>query len=165
MPEYTALGGVSQADLAAAMAANLAAMQASIPSVPVPASTAPPGVGVSGAPGSQASYARADHTHASSVQRARIPVTAAQVTWNYTNPYSVVPIVTCTVENPANATQPYVAVLVGTPTLTSATFAVYKAQPTTLGATLTALLGAIINPFASVPSGVNLNCWAALPTP
>lgn len=150
--------------LAGGADAQIAALQAAMPKA---AQSTPPGVGVDGAKGSDSTaYALADHTHASSVQRQKLTLGAGggTITWTFAKPYAVPPIVTATVENAAGALQPYVVNLAGPATKESVTFAVFKAQPTTLGATLLAIANTFISPFVAAPAGVVVNCWAALPT-
>lgn len=142
---------------------DLAAMLALIPA---PATTAPPGIGVTGAVGpTSGAFARADHTHASSVQRKRLTTTdtTGMITWTYTTPYAVPPIVTATVENATNATQPLILTLVGQPTTTQAVFKLQQAQQNSQ----TVSLGLSLNlPFAAAgaPIGTAIHVWAALPT-
>jgi hypothetical protein len=136
--------------------------------IPSPASAAPPGIGVSSALGTTSTqFARADHTHASSVQRKRVTTTSGGTfTWTFSPAYDagVVPVVTYGVENTTSATQPFVVNIMGTPTNTSVTFKVFQAQASTLGGTLTAILGAVVAPFTTATT-VSLHCWAAAPTP
>lgn len=135
---------------------------------PQPATAMPPGVGVGGAVGTSTRYALENHTHATSVQRAKLVVATAgtAVRWTFPKPYAdgVVPVCTATAEIAAGATQPVVVNVVGTPTNAYVDFIVFRAQTQTLGATLLAVAGTVINAFGSAPTGVVLDCQAALPT-
>ena len=138
-------------------AENLAAMMA--------ATAAPPGVGKDNKEGQAAQYARADHTHATSVQRRIITIqSGGTATWEFTKAYAVPPVVTYGIENVTGAPLPYVVNIVSAPSATSVTFQAYKAKTTTLGSSLAALLGAIVSPFEPAPANLKLHCWAALPT-
>ena len=153
--------GATQADLDS----NMAKLQALIPPA---AKTPPPGINVAGAVGeTSSSFARADHTHASSVQRERIQVLSGNtITWTYPKPYNTPPNITYGVENTSGAALPYIANIVGQPGLNSVTLQVFKAQTTTLGGALTALLGLVISPFTTNSvTGIYVHVMAALPTP
>ncbi|RYG14070.1 MAG: hypothetical protein EON92_03475 [Burkholderiales bacterium] len=133
-------------------------------------STMPPAVAdngmVGGANGNVVAYAFANHTHNSKQRRERVVLTQTGiVTWTYATPYpeGSLPIVQGTPEVLADASQPLVACLVGRPTATQAQFFVYRAQTQTLGGTLAALLGVVVNVFAPAPIGAALHCTAVVP--
>lgn len=136
--------------------------------LPSPGTVAPPGVAVDGALGSGQQYALANHTHATSVQRARMSVSPAgqPVRWTFAKPYDagVVPVVVCTAQSTAGATLPYVVNTVGDPTNTYADLIVFRAQTQTLGGTLVSIAGTTVNLFATAPSGTTVNCQAARAT-
>jgi hypothetical protein len=136
--------------------------------MPAPATSAPPPTGTDSVEGSSVRYARADHTHATSVQRARlqVPTAGTAMEWTFAKPYDagVVPVVTCTAQAGTNPTQPFVVNTVEAPTATKATIIVFRAQTQTLGGTLLAIAGVTINLFAPAPTGTWVNCQAAKPT-
>ena len=138
--------------------------------MPQPAANAPPGIGVAGALGTTpANYALSNHTHASSVQCQQIagPITGNTVVWTFPSSlisYAVPPIVFATVMNAVGATQPYIANVIAV-TPTTATIALFAGQPTTLGSSLTALLGTVVSPFTTnIPAGLKINCLAHIAT-
>lgn len=131
--------------------------------MPGAATAAPPATDVGGTAGTSMSYARADHTHATSVQRVRMTVSPAgqPVRWTFIKPYdaSVVPVVTCTAQNVSGATRPFVVNTVGDPTATYADLVVFQATAPNLS------LGNLsLTLFGSAPSGTTVNCQAAKPT-
>ncbi|GAB6842373.1 hypothetical protein HNR00_003581 [Methylorubrum rhodinum] len=131
--------------------------------MPAPATSAPPATGTDSVEGSSVRYARADHTHATSVQRARMTVAPAgqPVRWTFAKPYEagITPVVTCTAQNVASATRPYVVNTVGDPTATYADLVVYQATAPNLS------IGNLsLTLFGPAPSGTTVNCQAAKPT-
>lgn len=156
--------------LAGGVDAQLAAMQASIPTA---AQAMPPGVGVGGAKGSQTTaYALADHTHASSVQRQRVTVALAgssgRFAWTFPASYPVgsIPVVGATVETPDAASYTYDAkVLAGSVTNTGCVIVVNKLnQAVTLPGLATALLGFVVNVFGPATGTVTVHVSAAKDT-
>ena len=136
------------------------AIQAAMPKA---ATVTPPPTDVGGAQGSSEAYARADHTHATSVQRRRwsISVAGQPNEWIFSKPYDagVVPVVTCTAENVSGATRPFVVNTVGTPTNLSVKVAVFQAaQPTV------SIIGINLTLFGNAAVGTTVNCQAAKPT-
>lgn len=131
--------------------------------MPGAASVAPPATDIGGAAGTSMNYARADHTHATSVQRMRMTVSPAgqPVRWTFVRPYDpgVVPVVTCTAQNVSGATRPFVVNTVGDPAPTYADLVVFQAAQPTI-----ALLGISLTLFSAAPSGTIVNCQAAKPT-
>lgn len=129
--------------------------------LPTPASTAPPGVADSSVVGSDTSYARGFHTHASKVRKQRVTgVNAATYAWTYPSPFTagVVPIVQGVVEDPANSTSDsYNVQVVGAPTATQVTMRIIRQTSGLFGL----LLGAI--GFNSTPGTVNLHLLALEP--
>ena len=148
--------------------------QAAIQSmIPTAASAMPPGIGVSGAKGAEdKSFARADHTHASSVQRQRVTITLLGSTgkgvWTFPTPYAagVIPVVETTVETPDSAAYAYDAkILAGSVNNAQCTVVVNKFNSSvTLPSVVTSLLGLVIGLFAPATGQVTVHCWAALPT-
>jgi len=100
-------------------------------------------------------------------ERVTVPLTAGRYPWSYKTPYpaGAAPIVQVTVETPDDATYTLDAkVLAGSVTNTGATIVVTKINATqTLGATLAALLGAVINIFSPATGTVTVHCSAGLP--
>lgn len=129
------------------------------PDMGAPATVAPPAVGDNSLQGSSAQWARADHTHRSSVQRVVLPTQSdGTVNWTFPVAYDQAPSVQVTVETTSG--QPYVPLVTGR-TTTGVTIKVLRAQ--TLPASLT-LLSALVsfNIFGgTVPAGVNVHIWAA----
>ena len=136
--------------------------------LPGAATAAPPATDVGGAAGASPLYARADHTHATSVQRARLTISAAGIAarWTFAKPYDAgtVPVVTCTAQNAAGAGLPFVVNTQGNPTNTYADIIVFRTQTQTLGGTLLAISGVTISLFAPAPAGTIANCQAAKAT-
>lgn len=130
---------------------------------PQPSAVSPPPTGNDSATGSATAYARADHTHATSVQRTAMTVspTGQPVRWTFVKPYDtgIVPVVVCTAQNTASATRPFVVNVVGDPTNTYADIIVFQAAQPTIS-----LLGASVTLFAQAGSGTKVNCQAAKPT-
>lgn len=132
--------------------------------LPTAADTMPPATDVGGATGAASKYARADHTHATSVQRRRWSITVAGQPneWVFAKPYDpgVVPVVTCTAENVSGATRPFVVNTIGAPTATSVKVAVFQATEPTIG------LGQALKLtlFGNAGAGTTVNCQAAKPT-
>jgi hypothetical protein len=157
----------SKAD-ASAMTTALAA-KANTSSVPTAATNPPPGVTPVGALGDVTTrFALENHTHRSSVQAARLQVAGGvgRFTWTFPTPYDVgmVPVCTATVQTATNETQPYVVNMLGQPTNTSVTFVVFKATTQTLGGTLLAIAGAVINLFGFAANDTIVNVIARLPS-
>lgn len=147
-------------DTAAIAAQAAAQVQQSMPGA---ATSAPPGTATDSIIGTSPLFARADHTHATSVQRVRMTVSPAgqPVRWTFVKPYDagVVPVVTCTAQNVSGATRPFVVNTVGDPTATYADLIVFQAaQPTV------ALLNISLTLFGTAPTGTIVNCQAAKPT-
>jgi hypothetical protein len=131
----------------------------------------PPGVTpVTGAVGSSTDFARADHTHKTSVQKSRITVstagtsTGSVVTWVYPSPFpaGTIPICTCTPVSTGSASQAYIAnVVQGSETNSQCQFIVFRTQTQTI---VGGLANVVMNLLVPAPAGVVLNCQAALPT-
>lgn len=164
-----ALAGLDVPPAAPDMAVIIARVEAMVrQEVPSAATIAPPGTATDSTTGTSPAYARADHTHATSVQRARFQVATAgtPMEWIFAKPYDegVVPVVTCTAQAAANPTQPFVVNTVDAPTNTKASIIVFRAQTQTLTGTLLSLGPVAINLFAPAPAGTVVNCQAAKPT-
>ncbi len=117
------------------------------PTVPDPATAAPPGVSDSGALGSDMKYALANHTHASKVRKVRVQCAAdGTLTWTYSTPFTngVTPIVLAVAEVASGVTDVVNVQVVDTPTNTSCKLLVNRTQRS-----VAALLGLTI---LSVPS-------------
>lgn len=131
-------------------------------SVVQPGTIVPPPVNATGSAGSATEYARADHTHVSSILKTVQSTDASglvQIT--YQMPFSAPPVVQVTVETASG--QPYLA-LITSNTATALTVKVLRAQtlPSVLG-TLGALLS--FNVFGgTVGAGVPVHIYAAKPT-
>lgn len=140
--------------------------------LPTAGDTMPPGVSVDGAPGSSSTqYARADHTHQTSVQRAMMTLTTAgQATrWTFAKPYDagVIPVVVCTARVATANTLPFTVNTVGSPTSTYVDVIVNRVQSQviTLSAlTAAATAGLSLNPFSAAPAGTTVDCVAGKPT-
>jgi hypothetical protein len=148
-------------DLSAyATAQSVTAIQSQMPAA---GSTAPPPTATDSITGTSPAYARADHTHATSVQRATMTISPAgqPVRWTFAKPYDagVAPVVTCTAQNAAGATRPFVVNLVGDATNTYVDLIVFQAAQPTIS-----LLGASVTLFGSASSGTKVGCQAAKPT-
>ncbi len=149
--------------------ASVAAMRLSVPQ---PATASPPGVAADGVIGaSSTQYARADHTHATSVQRANLIIAAAgqPVRWTFAKPYDTgaVPVVVCTARIASGSALPFTVNTVGAPTATYVDLVAYRVQSQviTLSAlTAAATAGLSINPFSAAPSGTAVDCVAGKPT-
>lgn len=144
--------------------AQLAAVQAQIPTA---AAVAPPGDSATGTAGAASPYARADHNHPSTTQAARMAVSGSSglITWTFPIAFANPPLVMATVENVANATNPYVVNIVGQATTTSVTLQVFKASSSTLPGIALNLLGYVVNIFGNAAAGTYINVIArALPT-
>lgn len=131
-------------------------------SVPVPASTMPPGVSDSGAIGTQTGiYALANHTHASKARKQRVlAVSTATYTWVYPTAFApgVVPICNGIAEDPADSgTDSYNVQISGVPTNTQCVFRIKRQSSGLIGA----LLGAIS--FNQTPGTINIHCTALEP--
>jgi hypothetical protein len=149
-----------QTDMSSVVAAAVAAATAVVPQ---PATTTPPATAIDSILGASPLYARADHTHATSVQRTRMQISPAgqPVRWTFAKPYDagVVPVVVCTAENVSGATRPFVVNTISAPTNVYADIIVFQAaQPTV------SLLGASVTLFGSASTGTLVNCQAAKPT-
>ena len=131
--------------------------------LPVAGTNLPPATAIDSATGTGVAYARADHTHATSVQRMRFQVSPSgqPVRWTFGKPYDagIVPVVVCTAENTQTATRPFVVNTVSVPTNTYVDLIVFQAaQPTV------SLLGASVTLFGAASNGTLVNCQAAKPT-
>jgi len=156
MSVFGSLGGVTAAQLQAA--------------VPQPATTAPPAVADASAAGVAAPYARADHTHLSSVQGQRVAFNFVNgvATWVFPIPYAagIVPVVETTVETPEGAAYEYDAkIIAGSVTNTQCKVSLSRREiSTTLPALATALLGLVIPMFTRPTVSAVVHCWARKPT-
>ncbi len=135
---------------------------------PLAATQAPPSVGSLNVVGAEATtFARGDHTHKSSVQRARVsvPLTSGKGTWLFSEPYpiGVIPVIQTTVETPNDPTFVYDAKIVaGTATNTGVQIVVNKFMAAqTLGNSLTALISSVVQIFQPATGTVVVDCWAA----
>ncbi len=151
--------------------ATAAAMSAIGASIPLAASSTPPAIAVSGNVGTQTnSYALANHTHATSVQRKIITTSVsggvATATWTFTTPYAAKPAVNCTPE--ANSSgQPYIAEILSW-TLVSTQYTavtIRVSQTQTLAINLAGVTAGLnLSPTTAAPAGVTLHCLAGIPT-
>jgi len=142
MPDGLYNPGTTQAQLDAVAAA-----------MPQPATTQPPGVNDSGALGTDAKYALANHTHASRVRKRIITMGSAASTyaWTFSDkdgnalpfPSGVTPVVSCIVQVANGNTDLFNVQVMGAPTNTGCVFQINR-----VSAGLLALLtGALsINP-------------------
>ena len=130
--------------------------------MPQPATIAPPAVAATtGDPGITFPYARADHTHATSVQRRRVTVNLVGGTATITFPisYDVPPAVNVDVETPTGANSLNLcSVVQGSITTTGFQIAVNK-----LPMTVTVALGSLVLLSAQTGSVV-VNYLAGKPT-
>lgn len=116
--------------------------------MPTPATSAPPPVSDTGAPGATTLiYAKSDHTHASKARKQiRTQGSAASTyTWVYPTPFDagVVPIVTAIVQVPNGTTDLFNVQVMGTPTNTQCVFQINRVS----GGLLALLVGALsLNP-------------------
>lgn len=130
----------------------------------VPSDDAPPPVNSTGSAGTSTQYARADHTHVSSVFKAIKSTTDATGTVSWTYPagfFPDPPVVEITVETASG--QPMVA-LITSNTASGGTAQVLRAQ--TLPASLTLLSGLVsFNVFGgTVPVGTKVHVFAGRAT-
>jgi len=101
------------------------------PTVPDPATSAPPSVSDSGALGNDMKYALANHTHASKVRKIRAQCAAdGTMTWTYSTPFTngVTPIVLAVAEVASGVTDIINVQVVDTPTSTSCKLLVNRAN-------------------------------------
>ena len=130
--------------------------------------TTPPAVAQESAMGTRDSAARADHTHASSVQaqRTELTLTNGAATWTFPQPFpqGVVPVVEIIAETPPGAEyRNLVSILQATNS--GVQFSVVRVnQSVTLAAQLPALLGSALSLFAPQTGKVWCHCWARKPT-
>lgn len=164
MAEIGSAPSITQADLAATAAANLALMQAQLP---VPASVAPPSIKETSAAGTNTAYARADHTHKSSVQRQRVsvPLTGSTgkgtVTFGQAYDAGVTPIVVTEAQTPDQTSYVYLSSVVSK-TNTGFTVMVRKINASvTLPGIATSLLGFVVNIFGLATGTVDVEYVAA----
>lgn len=135
--------------------------------MPGAGSTAPPPVNATGAAGNAEEYARADHTHVSSILKV-VKATDANgvVSWDFPDvngkaAFAAPPVIQVTVETASG--QPYLP-LITSKTAANVTIKVLRAQalPSNLVA---ALVGGIFNVFGgAVPAGVPVHIYAAKAT-
>jgi len=115
----TAVGSKASQSSVDAISATLP-NKADVSAIPVAANTMPPAVTDESKQGSQARYAREDHTHASSVQARRVALTLAngKAPWAFPVPFpsGTVPVVECTAETPDGAAYKYDARSAARPT-------------------------------------------------
>lgn len=129
-------------------------------------------VATTGIVGTSGAAARADHTHASSVQRQRVTITlngsTGQGVWTFPAAYAagIVPVVETTVETPSGANYVLDAKIVaGSVSNTGCTVQVNKFnQSITLPSLATQLLGLTIGLFSAQTGSAVVHCWAAVPT-
>jgi hypothetical protein len=133
----------------------------------------PPGVTpVKGSVGQSNDFARADHTHKTSVQKERVvysvPNATAVVTWVYPSPFpdgSKLPVCQATAECAADSTAGYFAnVITGSVTLTQCQIKIWRVSGQAPGLTVASLVSAVGGMFGLAPAGVALNLNASLPT-
>lgn len=138
--------------------------------MPLAADVAPPAVGDSNVKGTNPRYAREDHTHKSSVQRSRVsvPLTAGRGTAVFKQAYAAgmtddtLLVVTEPVTPDQTGYTYTTSVIPGTITSTGFDVRVYKLQATqTLGGTLTALLGMVLNILVPATGTVDVKYIAA----
>lgn len=149
-------------------AAAISALQTAIAgkadssSLPVPASVAPAMDASSSVIGSSAQYARADHTHPTSVRKTTINIAggAGKATWNFSPAYAVgiVPICVATPIVATNATQAFIPALSGSPTNTSVTVVVFRTQTQLLS-----ILGVTVNVVATAPDAAQVELICTTP--
>jgi hypothetical protein len=147
-------------DLAATAHANIATV---VETVPLPADAQPPSVEQTSRMGAATRrFARADHTHASSVQAQRVELTfdaAGLAYWTFPTAYptGTVPVIEVTAETPAGATYKNDAGIVqGTATNTRV-----QIRMTRINATISA--GGVLGLFAPVAGKAWVHVWARLP--
>lgn len=152
---------LSTTNEAVASKADIAALAAVAESIPTPASDTPPAVDTEGAPGSAARFARADHTHKTSVQAAVVTTGAdGTVEWVYPTPYpaGVSPVISHGVVGAAGNADLYSVQYDGAPTATKVKVRVNRATRSTVAA--------IASVFRSDPgvSGIQVHLIARKPT-
>ena len=138
--------------------------------MPQPATSAPPSVADTSATGSAVPYARADHTHRSSMQAQRMTaaLTAGKFTWTFPAPYEagVVPVVNVTAESP-DPSGGYVLdarVVAGSVTNTGCQIMVNRISASqTLAGSALALLGQVLSIIAPGTGTAVVHCWARKP--
>lgn len=140
--------------------------------MPQPSASAPPPVALNSAVGSTAPYARADHTHKSSVQRQVIAVVLSGSTGKgivtFGQPYDpgTTPIVVTESETPDQTGYVNISsVVAGSITNTGFTVMVRRVNATvTLPGLALSLLGFVVNIFGMASGTVNVRYIAAPPT-
>lgn len=146
--DYDALAAQIAAKPSAASVAAQIAGKADVSSVPVPATSMPPGVADNGAQGTATStFALADHTHASKARKAIkvMPSAATTYTWVYPTPFAngVVPVCNGIAQVPNGTTDLFNVQVMGQPTNTQAVFQINRVS----SGLLSLLTGALsINP-------------------
>ncbi len=158
--------GISADDLAAAAATNLTLMRAELPAA---ASAAPPPVANTSAAGSAAAYARADHTHKSSVQRdyVSVPLTGStgkgSITFKQAYDTGVTPVVITEAETPDQSGYLYLSsVVAGSITTTGFQVMVRKLNASvTLPGIATNLLNYVVSIFGLATGTVSVRYIAA----
>ncbi|WP_398457410.1 hypothetical protein [Sphingomonas albertensis] len=136
MPEGLSNAGVTQV-----------AIDAMAATIPVPATSTPPGVADTSALGSASPYARADHTHASKARKQIVTMGSAATTFAWTFPTAfpagVVPIVSAIVQVPSGNTDLFNVQVMGEPTNAGCVFQINRVS----SGLLALLTGALsINP-------------------
>lgn len=142
-------GGIDQTTAANMIAAALAPVTSSIPTM---ASTAPPGVSDTGAAGAATmEFSGKGHTHASKARKQITTMGSAATTYAWTYPVAfssgVTPIVSAIVQVPNGNTDLFNVQVMGTPTNTGCTFQITGVSAGLFGL-LTGALG-INTPIAS----------------
>lgn len=130
--------------------------------VPAPATSAPPSVADSSATGTQtAIYALANHTHASKARKARMTSAAdGSLTWTFNPPFTngVTPLVAAIAETSVGVTDVINVQIEGTPTSTSATLRVTRANRS-----VASLLGLTILSIPTQPGATIVHAIALEP--
>lgn len=139
-----------------------AALDALAASVPLPATSTPPGVADNGTVGTDTRYALANHTHASKARKQISPISGSGLfTWVYPTPFAagVIPICNGIAKCPTGTTSLVNVQLEGDPTNTQCVFRVTVYQQS-----VAALLGlTILSLGTTVPANSSIHMSALEP--
>lgn len=151
---------------AVASLASTVAGKADVSALPVPATAAPPSVGMANDKGSVVRFALENHTHKSNVLWKELTVGAnGTAVWTFDTPFAATPYVIAQAFTPNGASYVNYASPVDELTnATSTTITVARiAKSVTLPSVLTALLGSVLTLIGAGSQNTKVHCIARLP--
>lgn len=144
----------AKADAAATPSSVTSAISAVQATIPTAATSMPPAVSDGGATGTQTTvFALANHTHASKARRAIFTSAAdGSYTWTFPSAFSAAPVCVAVAEVASGVTDVINVQIIGTPTTTSATFLVNRANRS-----VASLLGLTVLSIPSQPGATKVH--------